>query len=806
MTDNVYNLLDVRDNLLLSKAGNMTLSFRMEGPEAYSLSPDEIDERNAMLRDAFKFLPDGTFVHKQDIFLRRAYKPAQGGSFLDRADSRYFSGRPCLEHQSMLHVTLTGLTSLEKSYVTSPLAYREGLHREDLSKLEGFLEAVENALSILCNIPGTSFIPMNRDELLHCLEAYANLFGDENAVRDLHFGKEMNIGTDTARYVCLCDETFLPEGSLDSAVKDRSLSQSGSTLYHAPLEALGVYLPCNHIVNQVIFMQGNADLQAKVDRNIRVYGSNSSMASSVKVQYERLAALQKEMLEDNETLVRSFFSICLFDKDAKEVERAEKKVREILNLAGFKYYIPSYEHLAAIHLAAMPGQLTCLPKDFLFLSTLSVSLCLWLHCSTFKNDDEGIYVHDRLFQVPLRKDIWDAGKKRVAARNGMIVAGTGGGKSAFALNLAQQLVEQDYTVIVVEFGKSFSQLCKLYPDISLHVDYDGETPLGINPFDLAGKELDNANLELLSGIVQRYWKHMFTGEESEKETALNRFLQSYYARPRTEYNFEAFYRYVTENYDRILEEEKIPAAYFDLASFRLNCGEFLPGGRYENVSRDTPTDFSGKKFIVFELTQIKQDRFLSNLVMSIIFSVIQKKLLSDRSKRGILIFDEYAETAQMKDTATDTSIHSSVAFCYQKIRKENGAVYTIVQNPDQLPDDENTRNIISNTDMLFVLPTKEVIYQSIIDRFRITRPSQVDLMKSMRNNFNCAHPYSECFMRMGENYATVTRLEFSPEKFLAFQTDGEIWAALEKKNREMGMEAAIREYLKEHPRKEKQTR
>lgn len=187
----------------------------------------------------------------------------------------------------------------------------------------------------------------------------------------------------------------------------------------------------------------------------------------------------------------------------------------------------------------------------------------------------------------------------------------------------------------------------------------------------------------------------------------------------------------------------------------------MPGQRYENVCKDMKIDFSGKKFIVFELTRIKQDRFLSNLVMSMIFTVIQKKLLSDRRKRGILIFDEYAETAQMVDTATGSGIHSSVAFCYQKIRKENGAVYTIVQTPDQLPDDENTKNIIGNTDMLFVLPTKEVIYRSIIDKFKLTQAGQIALMKSMRNNFSCSRPYSECFMRMGENYATVTRLEFS---------------------------------------------
>lgn len=100
--------------------------------------------------------------------------------------------------------------------------------------------------------------------------------------------------------------------------------------------------------------------------------------------------------------------------------------------------------------------------------------------------------------------------------------------------------------------------------------------------------------------------------------------------------------------------------------------------------------------------------------------------------------------------------------------------------------------------MLFVLPTKEVIYQSIIDKFKLTRESQIAMMKSMRNNFSGARPYSECFMRMGENYATVTRLEFSKEKFLAFQTEGEIWTDLEEKNRRMSMEEAITEYINEH--------
>ena len=33
---------------------------------------------------------------------------------------------------------------------------------------------------------------------------------------------------------------------------------------------------------------------------------------------------------------------------------------------------------------------------------------------------------------------------------------------------------------------------------------------------------------MLSGVVQKYWRHMFTKDESEKEVALTRFIQDYY--------------------------------------------------------------------------------------------------------------------------------------------------------------------------------------------------------------------------------------------------------------------------------------
>lgn len=803
-SEEAYSILDIvseseGQGVVLTRSGSICVSFELREPECYSLTPEDIDRRDGMFREAFKFLPEGTYVHKQDVFLKEKYCPdIAGGSFLDRADARHFRGRLYVSHTCVMHFVLSGLKSLEKAYISSPLSYKENLHKEDLARLDEFLEGVDNAVGIIQSMRDTETAPMSGQEMRDFTAGYTTLFDAPGAVVDIHADTELRTGKKRARCFAVCDEIFLPDGSLDSCVRDDSLPPAGSLLYHPMLEQLGMYLPYNHIVNQVVFFEGNGRLRERIARNIDIYGSNSGMSRSIKVQYQKLDELQQEILEENETLVRSFFSVCVFDESEAELEKADKKIRETLNLARLRYYIPGYENLAAVHFACVPGQIHLMPRKYLFLTTLPMALCFFLQCGSFRNDSEGIYVHDRMYQVPLRKDIWDAGKKRVNARNGMVIAGTGGGKSAFTLNLTQQLIEQDYTVVVVEFGKSFSQLCRLYPDISLHVDYDGRTALGINPFDLQGEELDNGSIEMLSGVVQKYWRHMFTKNESEKEVALTRFIQDYYENVREGHNFESFYNHVTEHYPEILARKHIPKDYFSLESFSLNCGEFLPGRRYENVCKDTGTDFSGKKFIVFELTQIKQDRFLSNLVMGMIFTVIQKKLLSDRRKRGVLIFDEYGETAQMVDTATGTGIHSSVAFCYQKIRKENGAVYTIIQNPDQLPENEHTKNIIGNTDMLFVLPTKEVIYQSVIDKFRLTQPGQIALMKSMRNNFSGQRPYSECFMRLGEHYATVTRLEFSREKFLAFQTEGEIWSDLEEKNRRMSMEDAIEEYIREH--------
>ena len=267
--------------------------------------------------------------------------------------------------------------------------------------------------------------------------------------------------------------------------------------------------------------------------------------------------------------------------------------------------------------------------------------------------------------------------------------------------------------------------------------------------------------------------------------------------PARGHSFPDFYEYVRQQGHSLYDRLNILPEYFDIDSFLHVCSEFMPGGFYENVCRHSPleNDMQNRDFIVFELTKIKKDPFLISVIMTILFDTIENKILSDRSVRGMLIFDEYAESQSIKDTFSGADIHSTVAFCYQKLRKENGAVGTIVQSMAQLPDNEYTKGIIANTQLLYVLPANEVVYDQTIEAFHIKNPSHINLMKSIRNDFTAARPYSEIFLRFMDNYATVVRLELSPEKLLAFQTDGEKWNRLQEIYNEVGsLETAIEQY------------
>ena len=691
--------------------------------------------------------------------------------------------------------TLSGLQSLEKAYQANPLAYSEKLAKADRDRLAEFLESVESAVSIIRNIRSTQIRPLNVAEVKQHLFRYVNGFHDDEGQRDIQCSDMIRIGQKKGIFFAVCDERYLPD-RMKVYVTDSTLQEANSQLYMSMLERIGVHVPCSHVVNQIWKFAGGSYREELAER-VKLFGRYREFDKAIKSRYDGLASYEQEIINEENVLCKTHLNVLLLEDDETILNRQTEQVKMIFTNAGFKYYIPSYEGLYNIFIGSIIGRENNLNPDYLFLSDLHSSLCMGINYSTFRSDKEGILFNERLYQTPIRKDVWDADKKRIPARNMIIVASTGGGKSVTSLNIIQQNIEQNYKQIVVEFGKSFYQLSQLYPDRSLHIDYDGSSPLGINPFYTAGKQPDNEKIKTLVNLVLKFWRSKAIMEDTKQVVSLTKIICRYYEDIPDGHCFPDFYRYVQREGKKLYECLNILPEYFDIDSFLHVCSEFMPGGFYENVCKPSPleNDMQNRDFIVFELTKIKKDPFLISVIMTILFDTIENKILSDRSVRGMLIFDEYAESQSIKDTFSGADIHSTVAFCYQKLRKENGAVGTIVQSLAQLPDNEYTKGIIANTQLLYVLPANEIVYDQTVEAFHIKNRSHVNLMKSIRNDFSGVRPYSEIFIRFMDSYATVVRLELSPEKLLAFQTDGEKWNKLQEIYKEAGnMETAIEKY------------
>lgn len=595
-----YCILDTVGSSILTKSGEISVSYLLELPEAYSLDRSDLEERHNELFRAFQYVRTG-FIHKQDVFLRRKFKPEyviEGEGYIQTAERKYFDGREYLHHFCILSFTLSGLQSLEKAYQANPLAYSEKLAKADRDRLAEFLESVESAVSIIRNIRSTQIRPLDVAEVKQHLFRYVNGFHDDEGLRDIQCSDMIRIGQKKGVFFAVCDERYLPD-RMKVHVTDSTLQEANSQLYMSMLERIGVHVPCSHVVNQIWKFAGGSYREELAER-VKLFGRYREFDKAIKIRYDGLASYEQEIINEENVLCKTHLNVLLLEDDETILNRQTEQVKMIFTNAGFKYYIPSYEGLYNIFIGSIIGRENNLNPDYLFLSDLHSSLCMGINYSTFRSDKEGILFNERLYQTPIRKDVWDADKKRIPARNMIIVASTGGGKSVTSLNIIQQNIEQNYKQIVVEFGKSFYQLSQLYPDRSLHIDYDGSSPLGINPFYTAGKQPDNEKIKTLVNLVLKFWRSKAIMEDTKQVVSLTKIICRYYEDIPDGHCFPDFYRYVQREGKKLYERLNILPEYFDIDSFLHVCSEFMPGGFYENVCKPSPleNDMQNRDFSV----------------------------------------------------------------------------------------------------------------------------------------------------------------------------------------------------------------
>src|SRR3712207_3817263 len=143
-----FPLLAIEQGCIVSKEADITVAFRVELPELFTVTSAEYEAMHSAWHKAIKVLPNYSIVHKQDWFITEEYqgKLAESGlSFLARSSERHFNERPYLHHSVYLFLTKSNKKRMAQQSNFSALCRGHLVPKEieDKEAVIKFMEAVD---------------------------------------------------------------------------------------------------------------------------------------------------------------------------------------------------------------------------------------------------------------------------------------------------------------------------------------------------------------------------------------------------------------------------------------------------------------------------------------------------------------------------------------------------------------------------------------------------------------------------------------------------------------------------------------
>ena len=152
--ENKFPLFTVENGCIVSKDADITVAFRVELPELFTVTAAEYEAIHSAWNKAVKVLPDYSIVHKQDWFIKENYAPdiqKDDLSFLSRSFERHFNERPFLNHTCYLFLTKTTKerSRMQSNFSTLCRGFLVPKEIKDKETVAKFLEAVGQFESIM---------------------------------------------------------------------------------------------------------------------------------------------------------------------------------------------------------------------------------------------------------------------------------------------------------------------------------------------------------------------------------------------------------------------------------------------------------------------------------------------------------------------------------------------------------------------------------------------------------------------------------------------------------------------------------
>lgn len=803
----ILPVLGIEQDAILSKQGEVTLAFRLELPEIFTLSDEDHEHLHQAWVKAIRVLPKDSVLHKQDWFLKKplAMEQQAGKGFLAEAASRYFQGRMQLEHDCLLYLTRKPARRKPSSSLFSNLLRPTLVPRDllDARMVREFRDIAAQFKRLLEDTRLIRMVPVRAGELQSQLKknglieryCFLNEQDNQQLYQDLSLRDGLAIGNRRVAIYTLGDAEHLP-GQCGSRLTYASYSTDQTKFPVSFAARLGLLLDTSHIYNQYIFVgDAQATLNQLEKKRLRLQ-SLSAYSRENAISLEATNAFLNEAISQQRLPVKAHFNVMVWSEDAAELQAKGNQVVSALAAldAAAK---PETDGAAQIWWAGIPGNAGDFPVNDTFDTFAEQAACFLNQETNYRSAPPGTGIRfcDRLNRTPVIVDLFDAPRERgITSNMGMLVCGSsGGGKSMTVNHILHTLYVQGAHCVTVDIGGSYKGLCELLR--GYYFTYTEANPIRFNPFYLAkGDVLDTEKKESLKALMVSLWKGEDETFNRAEYVALSSALQGYYgflaANPGIFPCFDTFYEYLQEHYVAVLESHRVKANAFDMDNFLYVLRPYYKGGEFDYLLNARENlDLLSQPFIVFELDQIKDHPILFPVVTLIIMELFISKMRKLAGLRKALTIDEAWKAIAKSGMA------EFLRYAFKTIRKFNGVPLISTQEVDDVVSSPIIKDaIINNADIKVLMDMKKFKGKKLDQLLEVLGLS--DKGKTILLSVN--KDERELFIDIGGQEMKVYRNELCPEEYFAYTTEGRERVrvqeyALRHGSMEAGIAAIVRE-------------
>ena len=723
--------------VLYTKTGEYSAVLKMENPvQKYSANIEAYYEFTHLFAALAQTLGEGYALHKQDVFVRKAFKEENGGNheFLSESYFRYFNGRPFTD--SVCYLTIT-----QENKKSRLMSFDNKKWRDFLVKIRKVHDQLRDA-SVKSRFLG-------KTEACEYVDRFFSMNFRDKVVSMTNFkvdDETIGMGDRSCKVYSLVDVDY---ANLPSVIRPYANIEVNNTSMPVDLVSIVDSVPGADCVvfNQMVFVPNQKRELALLDKKKNRHASMPNPSNLMAV--EDIKRVQEVIARESKQLVYTHYNLVVAVSGDTDIQKCTNHLENSFSRMGIHISKRAYNQLE-LFVNSFPGNCYGMNADYdRFLTLGDAATCLMYKERIVHNEDTPlkIYYTDRQ-GVPVAIDITGKeGKEKLTDNSNFFCLGPSGSGKSFHMNsVVRQLWEQNTDIVMVDTGNSYEGLCEYVG--GKYIAYTEDKPITMNPFNISKRELNIEKIDFLKNLILLIWKgsetqipelefrvveqlvteyydFYFNGVQpypsSQKET-LRKNLSTMEKRRGTELtqihdkveklikgleerrmalsvktlSFDSFYEFACERLDQICIENNITT--IDCDNFAYMLQNFYRGGKYDKIlNENVDSTLFDETFIVFEVDAIKENKQLFPIVTLIIMDVFLQKMRLKKNRKCLVIEEAWKAIAS-------PLMAEYIKYLYKTARKFWASVGVVTQEIQDIIGSPIVKEaIINNSDVVMLL-------------------------------------------------------------------------------------------------------